>query len=134
MKNLLLIFALTAVAAAQPTVTTPSGLRYQILQEGSGPAARPRHLVSVHFKGWLANGTRIDAGLAPADPFQFELGTRQVIAGWDEGIQGMHVGEKRRLTIPATLGYGDRGVGEIIPPDSILIFDVELLKIQRPGD
>ena len=108
-------------------VTTSSGLRYEVLALGSGAEARPGQQVTVHYTGWLTNGIKFDSSLDRNDPFRFNLGARQVIAGWDEGVAGMKIGEKRRLTIPADLGYGARGAGGVIPPNATLIFDVELL-------
>ena len=110
-------------------VTTSSGLKYEVLTQGSGAEARPGQQVTVHYTGWLTNGTKFDSSLDRNDPFRFNLGGRQVIAGWDEGVAGMKVGEKRKLTIPADLGYGARGAGGVIPPNATLIFDVELLGV-----
>jgi len=117
-----------------PTVTTRSGLRYQILKKGGGPAAKAKDKPSVHYTGWLADGKKFDSSLDRDQSFEFTLGEGQVIQGWDEGVQGMHIGEKRRLTIPPKLGYGENGAGGVIPPNATLIFDVELLKIRRPGE
>ncbi len=110
-------------------VTTSSGLKYQVLTPGTGAEARPGQQVTVHYTGWLTNGTKFDSSVDRNDPFRFNLGGRQVIAGWDEGVAGMKVGEKRKLTIPADLGYGSRGAGGVIPPNATLVFDVELLGV-----
>lgn len=110
-------------------VTTSSGLKYQVLTPGTGAEARSGQQVTVHYTGWLTNGTKFDSSLDRNDPFRFNLGGRQVIAGWDEGVEGMKVGEKRKLTIPADLGYGARGAGGVIPPNATLVFDVELLGV-----
>ncbi len=103
--------------------------KIEILQEGSGVAAKKGDNVSVHYTGTLENGEKFDSSLDRGQPFQFTLGVGQVIKGWDEGIVGMKTGEKRKLTIPPELGYGAEGVSGKIPPNSTLIFEVELLKI-----
>jgi FKBP-type peptidyl-prolyl cis-trans isomerase FkpA len=111
-------------------VTTQSGLTYQTLRRGSGPGAKSGQTVSVHYTGWLTDGKKFDSSLDRGQPLDFNLGKGQVIAGWDEGIQGMQVGERRRLTIPSKLGYGERGREETIPPNATMIFDVELLGLK----
>ena len=108
-------------------VTTTSGLKYQVITPGTGAEAKPGQQVSVHYTGWLTNGTKFDSSVDRNEPFRFGLGAGQVIAGWDEGVSGMKIGEKRKLTIPAALGYGPRGAGGVIPPNATLIFEVELL-------
>ena len=110
-------------------ITTDSGLIIEDIVEGSGETAAVGHTVSVHYTGWLTNGSKFDSSKDRNDPFDFPLGGRRVIAGWDEGVQGMKVGGTRKLTIPPELGYGKRGAGGVIPPDATLIFDVELLEI-----
>ena len=116
------------------TITTASGLQYEDLAVGSGPEAKAGNHVTVHYTGWLRNddgtqGAKFDSSRDRNDPFQFSLGAGHVIRGWDEGVQGMKVGGSRRLTIPASLGYGARGAGGVIPPNATLIFDVELLGV-----
>jgi FKBP-type peptidyl-prolyl cis-trans isomerase len=107
--------------------TTASGLKYAILQEGQGPAAEHQE-VSVHYTGWLQDGgKKFDSSLDRGEPITFPLGHGQVIAGWDEGVKGMKVGEKRQLVIPGELGYGERGSPPDIPPNATLVFDVELM-------
>ncbi|MCL4149508.1 UNVERIFIED_CONTAM: hypothetical protein GTU68_025297 [Idotea baltica] len=112
-------------------VTTESGLKYDITQEGEGDAAAVGKSVSVHYTGWLnqsgEKGTKFDSSVDRGTPFGFPLGAGMVIKGWDEGVAGMKKGEKRTLFIPAALGYGARGAGGAIPPNADLIFDVELL-------
>jgi FKBP-type peptidyl-prolyl cis-trans isomerase FkpA len=111
------------------TITTASGLVYEELTLGEGAEAASGHRVTVHYTGWLTNGTKFDSSKDRDDPFEFHLGQGQVIKGWDEGVAGMKVGGKRKLTIPPTLGYGARGAGGVIPPDATLVFEVELLGI-----
>ena len=108
-------------------VTTPSGLKYEDLELGTGETARPGQKAKVHYTGWLNTGEKFDSSLDRNDPFEFTLGAGMVIKGWDEGVVGMKVGGKRKLTIPPGLGYGARGAGGVIPPNSELIFEVELL-------
>jgi FKBP-type peptidyl-prolyl cis-trans isomerase FkpA len=115
---------------ADQEVTTPSGLKYTDLQVGDGAEAKAGQQVSVHYTGWLENGTKFDSSLDRRSPFGFALGGGQVIRGWDEGVAGMKVGGKRRLTIPADLGYGARGAGGVIPPNATLTFEVELLGVK----
>ncbi len=114
---------------------TDSGLEYQDLVVGTGAQASAGQQVSVHYTGWLQNpdgsaGTKFDSSLDRGQPFNFPLGGGRVIRGWDEGVAGMKVGGKRRLVIPAALGYGARGAGGVIPPNATLIFDVELLGVR----
>ena len=116
------------------TNTTDSGLQYEDTVVGSGDEAKAGQYITVHYTGWLRNddgsqGAKFDSSKDRNDPFQFALGAGHVIRGWDEGVQGMKVGGARRLTIPASLGYGARGAGGVIPPNATLIFDVELLAV-----
>jgi len=99
--------------------------------EGTGATATAGQTVSVHYTGWLTDGSKFDSSKDRNDPFDFPLGGRQVIAGWDEGVQGMKVGGTRKLTIPPSLGYGARGAGGVIPPNATLVFEVELLEIHQ---
>ena len=109
--------------------TTPSGLIYEDVTVGKGDAAALGQTVSVHYTGWLPDGTKFDSSKDRNEPFEFPLGAGYVIRGWDEGVQGMQVGGVRKLTIPPELGYGARGAGGVIPPNATLIFEVELLEI-----
>lgn len=112
------------------TVKTRSGLAYQDLVKGTGQSASSGKLVKVLYTGWLEDGTKFDSSLDRTEPFSFYLGKDEVIKGWDEGVKGMKVGGKRRLVIPAKLGYGKRGSGNNVPPNATLTFEVELLELQ----
>ena len=116
------------------TVMTASGLQYEDIQVGTGAEATAGQYVTVHYTGWLQNadgsaGKKFDSSKDRNDPFQFPLGAGNVIKGWDQGVQGMTVGGVRKLIIPASLGYGARGAGGVIPPNATLIFEVELLGV-----
>src|SRR5215813_660516 len=112
-------------------VKLPSGLQYEDLKVGDGKEAKTGDTVSVHYTGWLAeNNKKFDSSHDSGKPFTFELGAGRVIKGWDEGVAGMKVGGKRKLFIPAKLGYGPRGAGDDIPPNADLVFEVELLDVQ----
>ena len=112
-------------------VTLPGGLKYLELKVGDGAIAENGQSVSVHYTGWLTNGTKFDSSVDRGQPFNFQLGAGQVIRGWDEGVKGMRVGGKRKLTIPSDLGYGPQGTpGGPIPPNATLVFDVELLGVR----
>jgi len=112
--------------------TTGSGLRYIILEEGTGESPEAGSVVSVHYTGTLADGTKFDSSLDRGEPIRFPLGQGRVIPGWDEGIALLRVGSKAKLVIPPELAYGERGAGGVIPPNATLIFDVELVEI-LPG-
>ena len=109
---------------------TASGLRYQILQKGEGKKATKGAEVSVHYKGQLLDGTVFDSSYKRKQPIDFNVGVGQVIAGWDEGIQLLQVGDKARFVIPSDLAYGAAGAGGVIPPNATLIFDVELMNVK----
>jgi len=102
----------------------------EVLVEGTGATPQAGQTVSVHYTGWLTNGTKFDSSHDRNQPFTFVLGRGQVIKGWDEGVAAMKVGGKRKLTIPPEKAYGDRGFPGAIPPNSTLVFEVELLGIQ----
>jgi FKBP-type peptidyl-prolyl cis-trans isomerase FkpA len=130
--------AMAAVAAATaPTskiVTTASGLKYEDVKVGTGAEAKAGQNVSVHYTGWLwvdgKRGSKFDSSKDRGQPFDFPLGGGRVIKGWDEGVQGMKIGGTRILTIPPSIGYGDRGAGNLIPPGATLQFEVELLGVK----
>ena len=134
---LAIITALTPAGrsdAANQVTEMPDGLKYTDTKAGDGATAKAGNKVSVHYTGWLsdngAKGKKFDSSVDRGQPFQFTLGAKQVIAGWDEGVAGMKVGGTRTLTIPPELGYGARGAPGAIPPNATLIFDVELLQVQ----
>lgn len=126
----------SAVAPAGATTTggkvhkLASGLVYEDLIVGNGKMADPGLQVSVHYTGWLTDGTKFDSSLDRGQPLQFTLGQGEVIRGWDEGIKGMRVGGKRKLTIPPDMAYGSQGSSGVIPPNATLVFEVQLLGVR----
>jgi peptidylprolyl isomerase len=110
--------------------TTASGLKYYDIVEGTGATPTAGQTVSVHYTGWLEDGTQFDSSIDRGQPFTFVLGQGNVIPGWDEGVATMKVGGKRQLVVPPDLGYGESGAGGVIPPNATLIFEVELLDVQ----
>jgi FKBP-type peptidyl-prolyl cis-trans isomerase len=130
LTSLLAFWGLSDVVQAGELVTTESGLQYIDLTMGQGRQAELGDTATVHYTGWLANGTKFDSSLDRKEPFKFRVGTGQVIKGWDEGVAGMKVGGKRKLIIPPDLGYGSRGAGNVIPPNATLTFEVELLGLR----
>ena len=129
---LLMIAGIACGGTETITMTTESGLQIEALVFGTGDEAQAGSTVSVHYTGWLADGTKFDSSLDRGTPFEFVLGRGQVIPGWDEGVASMKVGGKRKLTIPPELAYGDRGAGSVIPPGATLVFEVELLEVRQP--
>ena len=113
----------------EQAIQTASGLEYVEITEGSGAHPKTGDSVSVHYTGWLKSGQKFDSSLDRGQPFVFPIGRDRVIKGWDEGVSSMKVGGKRKLIIPAHLGYGQSGAGGVIPPGATLIFEVELLGI-----
>ena len=124
----------TVAETAGKTVTTPSGLQIIDTRVGTGATPRTGQTCVMHYTGWLyqngAKGQKFDSSLDRGRPFEFPIGTRRVIAGWDEGVATMKVGGKRTLIIPPALGYGAQGAGGLIPPNATLIFEVELLDVK----
>ncbi|MDC0636233.1 FKBP-type peptidyl-prolyl cis-trans isomerase [Amylibacter sp.] len=128
----ILIMGVLALQSTGFTMADTSDLKIEITQKGSGTEAANGMSVSVHYTGKLTDGTKFDSSLDRGTPFTFTLGQGSVIKGWDQGVLGMMVGEKRTLTIPSELGYGRAGAGASIPPNATLIFDIELLDVQMP--
>jgi peptidylprolyl isomerase len=122
------------IAQTGKTMTTPSGLQITDTKVGTGASPRTGQTCVMHYTGWLyengAKGKKFDSSVDRGEPFEFPIGARRVIAGWDEGVATMKVGGKRTLIIPPSLGYGARGAGGVIPPNATLIFDVELLDVK----
>jgi peptidylprolyl isomerase len=133
--NSTLIFEITLLGDQGPAAATlpPSSvteLKIEDLVVGTGAEAKDGDTLSVHYTGWLENGTKFDSSLDSGQPIEFVLGKGKVIPGWEQGLKGMKVGGKRRLTVPSSLGYGPYGAGDTIPPNATLIFEVELLAIK----
>ena len=117
-------------ADKEEMVTTASGLQYVEVVTGTGGEAKVGQTAVVHYTGWLKDGTKFDSSKDRKQPFRFPLGGGRVIKGWDEGVVGMKIGGTRKLIIPPHLGYGARGAGQVIPPNAVLTFEVELLELQ----
>ena len=118
------------VVSESQFTTTATGLKMHDFVQGTGDAVTIRDLATVHYTGWLTDGTKFDSSVDRGSPFAFILGVGGVIRGWDEGVLGMRAGGKRQLVIPPSLGYGPSGTGSI-PPNATLVFEIELLKIGR---
>jgi tetratricopeptide (TPR) repeat protein len=136
MKSLITIIVLTFLtfhvySLPGDTITTSSGLKYIIQKNGKGKKAEIGKTVEVHYTGWLLDGKKFDSSRDRDQTFEFILGAKQVIKGWDEGLALMRVGDQFRLILPPDLGYGDKGAGDVIPPNATLIFDVELLNVHK---
>ncbi|HMS34093.1 MAG TPA: FKBP-type peptidyl-prolyl cis-trans isomerase [Ignavibacteria bacterium] len=123
-----------SITKAQDTVTTPSGLKYIIIEQGTGEKAQNNKAVEVHYTGYLLDGKVFDSSRDRNEPIEFILGNKKVIAGWDEGIALMSIGDKYRLIIPPELAYGSKGAGNVIPPNATLIFDTELISVSDPKE
>ncbi len=131
-KKLFLLLLIAGCIYSQDTITTSSGLKYLVLKKGSGKKSESGKVAEVHYTGWLLDGKKFDSSRDRGEPFEFILGGKQVIKGWDEGVALMRIGDEFRLILPPELAYGERGAGDIIPPNSTLIFDVELLGVHKP--
>jgi hypothetical protein len=129
---LIIFFSISLFANSGDTITTNSGLKYLIVTKGNGVHAETNKAVEVHYTGALINGKVFDSSVERGEPIEFTLGIGQVIPGWDEGIALMSVGDKYRLIVPSNLAYGEKGAGNAIPPNSTLIFDVELISVSIP--
>ena len=130
--SLFIFLAIMALFTGNLAISSENELKITINKEGSGDRAEIGMSVSVHYTGKLEDGTVFDSSVPRGQPFTFTLGAGQVIKGWDLGVEGMTIGEKRNLVIPPHLGYGIRGAGATIPPNATLIFDVELLEVTMP--
>lgn len=132
MKSIAFIggLAMSSAMAAGEIIETDSGLKYEVIEEGTGATPSTGDTVVVHYTGTLEDGTKFDSSKDRGVPFEFIIGKGQVIKGWDEGLSTMKVGGKRKLIIPASLGYGSQGAGGVIPPNATLLFDVELLNVK----
>jgi FKBP-type peptidyl-prolyl cis-trans isomerase FkpA len=118
-----------APAPAADEVSLPGGLKVQDIVVGTGEEAKDGMPVSVDYTGWLTDGTKFDSSLDRGQPYRFTLGRGAVIKGWDQGVKGMRVGGKRRLTIPPNLAYGEKGFSSLIPPNATLVFEVQLVGV-----
>jgi peptidylprolyl isomerase len=133
MKSIILFLAVALCAAGctkKNIGVTETGMKYEIIKEGTGPSPKRGDSVTVHYTGWLEDGTKFDSSVDRNQPFTFKLGVGQVIQGWDDGVATMRVGGKTKFFIPPELGYGSRGAGGVIPPNAKLIFEVELLSVK----
>jgi FKBP-type peptidyl-prolyl cis-trans isomerase FkpA len=119
----------SSAAPAQP-VADVTELKMEDTKVGTGAVAESGKTVTVHYTGWLTNGTKFDSSKDHGQPFTFQMGAGQVIKGWDQGVTGMKVGGVRKLTIPPDLAYGPNGAGGVIPPNATLVFEVELLNVE----
>ena len=127
---LLALISLLIIGCERNSFVTKSGVKVEVLKEGSGVAPKQGQIVTVHYTGWLTDSTKFDSSRDRGMPFTYQFGVGQVIQGWDDGVATMKIGGKSRFTIPPELGYGTQGAGGVIPPNATLIFEVELLGIK----
>ena len=127
---LLTLISLLIIGCERNSFVTKSGVKVEVLKEGSGVAPKQGQIVTVHYTGWLTDSTKFDSSRDRGTPFTYQFGVGQVIQGWDDGVATMKVGGKSRFTIPPELGYGTQGAGGVIPPNATLVFEVELLGIK----
>ncbi len=132
-RNLVVIALLFGFQWAVPVEASQGSLEITDIYVGNGESAERSYKVSVHYTGWLEDGTKFDSSIDRGEPFEFTLGQGRVISGWDQGVTGMKIGGKRKLVIPPELAYGKRGAGELIPPNSTLVFEIELLALTPPA-
>ncbi|MCC7157901.1 MAG: FKBP-type peptidyl-prolyl cis-trans isomerase [Ignavibacteria bacterium] len=128
---IILIVSFVSGSFAGDTVTTSSGLKYIVLKQGSGKKSVNGKIAEVHYTGWLHDGKKFDSSRDRNTTFEFTLGAKQVIKGWDEGVALMRIGDEFRLILPPELAYGENGAGEVIPPNATLVFDVELIGVHK---
>lgn len=129
---ILILISACVFAQSGDTVTTSSGLKYIVVKKGNGKKSEVGKIAEVHYTGWLLDGKKFDSSRDRNEPFEFTLGAKQVISGWDEGVALMRIGDQFRLILPPELAYGERGAGDIIPANATLVFDVELLGVLKP--
>lgn len=128
---LVVLLAVTAGACKRKAQMTQNGVTWEVIKEGTGAAPQKGDSVSVHYTGWLEDGTKFDSSVDRNEPFSYRYGRGQVIQGWEEAVATLKVGGKSKFTIPSDLAYGERGAGGVIPPNATLIFDIELLAISK---
>jgi FKBP-type peptidyl-prolyl cis-trans isomerase len=128
---IVLLLAFTAGACRKKVQMTEHGVTWEVLKEGTGTGPKNGDSVSVHYTGWLEDGTKFDSSVDRNEPFSFRLGKGYVIQGWEEAVATLKVGGKSKFTIPSDLAYGERGAGGVIPPNATLIFDIELLAVSK---
>lgn len=126
----LFVIVVSIIGCERNSFVTKSGVKVEVLQEGTGASPKQGQIVTVHYTGWLTDSTKFDSSRDRGQAFSYQFGVGQVIQGWDDGVATLKVGGKSRFTIPPELGYGQQGAGGIIPPNATLIFEVELLGIQ----
>ncbi|MFI5212270.1 MAG: FKBP-type peptidyl-prolyl cis-trans isomerase, partial [Ignavibacteria bacterium] len=124
-----IIFSVSLFSQSGDTISTASGLKYIVLKNGKGKKSETGKVAEVHYTGWLVDGKKFDSSRDRKQTLEFILGTSRIIKGWNEGVALMKVGDEFRFILPPELGYGDKGSGDVIPPDATLIFDIELINV-----